>query len=137
MKLPGVLSEGMLQALPHDERKRLGRSGMTRAAARAKYAAGCEKELKRDVVNELNRRGAWIFDQPMSKKTRGRPGIPDIAGCYRGYFFAVELKAGGETLRPEQAQEAVAIRKAGGRFVLAYSLNDVIDAIESIDADDE
>jgi hypothetical protein len=64
------------------------------------------------------------------------PGIPDIIVCYRGCFLAVELKAGGETLRPEQAREAVAIRKAAGRFVLAFSLNDVIDALRGIDDDD-
>jgi hypothetical protein len=136
VKLPGVLSEGLLQALPPEERKRLGRAGMTKAEAQAKFAAGQEKELKDNVVNELNRRGAWIFDQPMSKKTRGRPGVPDIIGCYRGYFFAVELKAAGGTLRQEQAQEAVAIRKANGRFVLAYSLADVTEALQGIDADD-
>lgn len=137
MKLPGVLSEGLLQALPAAERKRLGRAGITRAEAQAKYAADREKDLKRDVVNDLNRRGAWIFDQPMSKKTRGRPGVPDIIVCYRGYFLAVELKAAGETLRADQAREAVEIRKARGRFVLAYSVNDVIEAIRGIDADDE
>ena len=137
VKLPAVLSDGLLAALPEAERKRLGRAGMTKAEAQVKYAAGREKELKHDVVNELNRRGAWIFDQPMSKKTRGRPGVPDIIGCYRGYFLSVELKSAGETLRSDQAQEAVAIRKAGGRFVLAYSLNDVLEALENIDVDDQ
>lgn len=136
MKFPTILSEGLLQALPPEERKRLGRSGMTRAEAQAKYAAGREKELKGDVVNELNRRGAWIFDQPMSKKTRGRPGVPDIIGCYRGFFFSIELKTAGETLRADQAREAVDIRKAGGRFVLAFCVSDVIEALEGIEADD-
>ena len=136
MKFPAVPSEGLLQALPAEERKRLGRAGMTKAEAQAKYAAGCEKDLKRDVVNEVYRRGGWVFDQPMSKKTRGRPGVPDIIACYRGYFIAIELKAAGGTLRPEQAQEAVAIRKASGRFVLAYTLADVIEALQGIDADD-
>jgi hypothetical protein len=37
----------------------------------------------------------------------------------------------------EQAQEAVAIRKANGRFVLAYCVNDVIEALLGIDADDK
>jgi hypothetical protein len=137
MKLPAVPSEGLLQALPPEERKRLGRAGMTRAEAQAKYAAGQEKDLKRDVVNEIYRRGGWVFEQPMSKKTRGRPGIPDLIICYRSYFLAVELKAAGGTMSQEQAQEAVGIRKASGRFVLAYSVNDVIEALLGIDADDK
>lgn len=136
MKFPAVPSEGLLQALPPEERNRLGRAGMTKAEAQEKYAAGQEKKLKGLVVNELLRRGAWIFDQPMSKKTRGRPGVPDIIGCYRGYFFAVELKVTGGTMTEDQAREAVAIRKASGRFVLAYSLADVTEAIHGIDADD-
>jgi uncharacterized protein YfiM (DUF2279 family) len=137
MKLPATLSEGLLQALPPAERKRLGRAGMTRQEAATKYAAGQEKELKKDVVNEIYRRGGWLFEQPMSKRTRGRPGVPDIIACYRGLFLAVELKAAGGTMTQEQGQEAVAIRKASGRFVLAYSLADVTAALQGIDADDQ
>jgi hypothetical protein len=136
MKLPAVPSEGLLQSLPPEERKRLGRAGMTKAEAQAKYAAGRERELKSDVIKEVRRRGGWEYDQPMSKKTRGRPGVPDLIICYRGYFLAVELKAAGGTMSQEQAQEAVAIRKAMGRFVLAYSVNDVVEALLGIDADD-
>jgi hypothetical protein len=136
MKLPAVLSEGFLQSMPAEERKRLGRAGLTQAEAQATFNRGEEKKLKDMVVNELNRRGAWIFHQAMSKRTRGRPGVPDIIGCYRGYFIAIELKAAGETLRQDQAQEAVAIRKAHGRFVLAYCVNDVTEALQGIDADD-
>jgi hypothetical protein len=137
MKLPAVPSEGLLQALPPEERKRLGRAGMTQAEAQAKYAAGREKELKSDVIKEVRRRGGWVFEQPMSKKTRGRPGVPDLIICYRGYFLAAELKATGGTMSQEQAQEAVGIRKAMGRFVLAYSVNDVVEALLGIDADDK
>ena len=136
MKLPAVLSEGFLQSLPEAERKKLGRAGMTQAEAQAIFERGEEKKLKDLVMNALNRRGAWIFDQPMNKKTRGRPGVPDIIGCYRGYFFAIELKAGGQPLRQDQAQEAVAIRKASGRFCLAYCLADVTEMLHGIDADD-
>jgi hypothetical protein len=137
MKLPAVLSQGFLKGLPEEERKRLGRAGMTQEEANATFNRGEEKILKGLVLNELNRRGAWVFDQPMCKKTRGRPGVPDIIGCYRGYFFALELKAAGEPLKREQAQEAVMIRKANGRFCLAYSLSDVIELLRGIDADDK
>lgn len=133
MKLPAVLREGFLQAMPEAERKRLGKGGMTQAQAEAVFKSGEEKKLKDLVVNELNRRGAWIFHQPMSKKTRGRPGVPDIIGCHRGRFFACELKASGESMRTEQAQEAVRIRKAGGHFVLCFCLSDLLEALHQIE----
>ena len=136
MKLPSVPSEGFLQAIQAEERKKLGKAGMTKAEAQAVYARGQEKDLKKVVLNELLRQGAWVFDQPMSKRTRGRPGVPDILGCYRGAFFAVELKASGQPLRQDQAQEAVAIRKSMGRFCLAYCLNDVTEMLLGILADD-
>lgn len=133
MKLPAVLSQGFLAGLPEAERKRLGRAGMTVEEAQETFNRGQERILKGHALNELNRRGAWIFEQPMSKKTRGRRGVPDIIGCYRGYFFAVELKASGEPLRPEQGQEAARIRKASGQFILGYCLDDIIEGLQHID----
>jgi hypothetical protein len=132
MRLPAVLSQGFLAGLPDEERKRLGKAGWTSEECRQKFVRGEEKKLKDLVVNYLNLHGAWIFDQPMSKKTRGRRGVPDIIGCYQGYFFAVELKASGEPLRPEQGQEAARIRKASGQFILAYCLDDLIEALHHI-----
>jgi hypothetical protein len=137
LKLPRVLPDSFLKALPESERKKMGKSGMTYAEAVATYNRGEEKVLKGHVLNLLNLRGAWLFDQPMSKKTRGRPGVPDIIGSYRGYFIAIELKAAGEQMTREQAEEAVRIRNANGRFALAYSVNDVIEFLDGIDADDQ
>ena len=133
MKLPTVLSEGFLQAMPEAERKRLGKAGLTQAEAQAVFQRGEEKKLKDLVLNELNRRGAWFFTQRMDKRTGGRRGCPDIIGCHKGYFLAVELKAAGQQMTTEQGQEAVRIRKAGGFFILAYCLEDVIEELQRIE----
>jgi Holliday junction resolvase len=129
MRLPAVLSEGFLRALSAEERKKLGRSGVMAREAQSKYAAGQERELKKDVLNELNRRGAWVFHQPMSKRTRGRLGVPDILCCYKGKFLALELKTGSEALTPGQVTEAVRLEKSGGKFVVCHSLKEVIKAV--------
>jgi hypothetical protein len=55
MKLPAVLPEGFLRALSLEECRKLGRSGMTSKEAQAKYIAGQEKKLQRDIATWLNR----------------------------------------------------------------------------------
>jgi hypothetical protein len=44
----------------------------------------------------------------------GRSGVPDIVGCYRGYFFAIECKAGRGKTTALQDRELRNIRNAGG-----------------------
>ena len=133
MKLPAILPEGFLQALSPLERKKLGKAGVTRAEAEQIFVAGQERVLKGHAVNECLRRGAWIFEQSMRKRTSGRRGVPDIIGCHRGHFFSIELKADGHTLRPEQAYEGNNIKKAGGLFVVAYNLRDVQAALSALE----
>jgi hypothetical protein len=114
-----------------EDRKAFGQFSM--ADAYHKYAQGEEREFKRLAVNWLKLHGAYVFDQPMSKRTRGRRGTPDLLCCYRSYFLAIELKTKGETLRPEQGSECAEIRRAMGLVVVAYTLHDVIRATNALD----
>lgn len=54
----------------------------------------------------------------------GRSGIPDIVGCYRGYFFAVECKAGGRQATALQEKEMQRIRDAGGYVFVINETNE-------------
>ena len=126
VKLPSVLPEHFLRALPPEERKRLGRSGLMARECETSFTRGEERKLKALVVNFLNLRGAWIFHQSMSRKTGGRPGVPDILCCCRGRFIGIELKVAGSKLSAEQEAEAERIRAAGGRFLVVRRLEDVI-----------
>ena len=51
----------------------------------------------------------------------GRSGVPDIVGCYRGYFFAIECKAGRGKTTALQDRELRNIRNAGG---FAFVINE-------------
>ncbi len=51
-----------------------------------------EGKVKKKVAELLKQYGAYYFFPAMG--AFGRAGIPDIVGCYRGRFFAVECKAG-------------------------------------------
>jgi len=51
-----------------------------------------EVKVKRNVVAQLNQLGAYFFYPVMGGY--GSSGVPDIVGCYKGRFFAIECKAG-------------------------------------------
>lgn len=62
----------------------------------------------------------------------GTNGIPDIICCWRGHFFAFEVKT--DTGSPTKLQEAV-IRKinaAGGKALIVRSVEDVKAALATI-----
>jgi Holliday junction resolvase len=71
-----------------------------------------EVKVKRKVVALLKEMGAYNFFPVMSGY--GRSGIPDIVGCYKGHFFAVECKAGDNKTTALQELELQKIRDAGG-----------------------
>lgn len=76
---------------------------------------------KKKVVTQLNELGAYNFFPVMGGY--GRSGIPDIIGCYRGYFFAVECKAGKNTTTALQERELQKIRDAGGIAIVVNEEN--------------
>lgn len=106
---------------------------MTREEAEAIYIAGQEREFKKHAVNLLSLRGAWIFEQPMHRRTSGKLGVPDILACYKSRFVAIELKVTGQTLRFNQAKQIFQIRKAGGYAIVAYRLRDIQEILNAID----
>lgn len=71
-----------------------------------------EGRVKASVRKLLAELGAYHFSPPANGY--GRMGIPDIIGCYRGYFFAIECKAGRGKTTALQELEIERIREAGG-----------------------
>lgn len=61
-----------------------------------------EGKVKKKVKDLLKQtEGCWFF-MPATYGF-GRSGVPDIIGCYRGHFFAIECKANGN--KPTALQE--------------------------------
>ncbi len=85
-----------------------------------------EGKVKKKVAELLKQYGAYYFFPAMG--AFGRAGIPDIVGCYRGRFFAVECKAGkGKTTAIQEAE----IKKIQSAKGYAFVINeDNMDLLE-------
>lgn len=71
-----------------------------------------EAKVKKKVVDVLKKNGAYYFFPATGGY--GRSGVPDIVGCYRGVFFAIECKAGANKPTALQEAEMRKIREANG-----------------------
>lgn len=71
-----------------------------------------EAKVKNRVKKQLDEVGAYYF-MPATGGF-GRSGVPDIVGCYKGVFFAIECKAGRGIPTALQERELSNIKKAGG-----------------------
>ena len=80
-----------------------------------------EKKVKANVAKQLKALDAYYFFPATGGY--GRSGVPDIVGCYRGYFFAIECKAGKNTTTPLQDKEIQEIIKAGGQVIVVNETN--------------
>jgi Holliday junction resolvase len=76
-----------------------------------------EKKVKTKVVSILKGFGAYYF-YPVTGGY-GASGVPDIVGCYKGKFFAIECKAGkGKTTALQEKNIAQIIAQGGVAIVV-------------------
>ena len=86
-----------------------------------------EGKVKRKVTELLKKYDAYYFFPAMG--AFGRAGVPDIVGCCRGDYFAVECKAGKGRTTALQEAEIEKIRKAGGKAFVINEQN--LDLLET------
>lgn len=55
----------------------------------------------------------------------GLPGSSDVIACIGGRFVGIEAKVGRDHQSAKQADFAAAVRRAGGIYILARSIDDV------------
>lgn len=71
-----------------------------------------EAKVKKRVVDQLKALGAYYF-YPVTGGY-GASGVPDIVGCYKGKFFAIECKAGKNKPTALQQKNIDSIAAQGG-----------------------
>ena len=91
-----------------------------------------EKKVKDAVASILKENDVYYF-YPVTSGF-GRSGIPDIIGCHRGAFIAIECKAGKNKPTALQCAEMVKIDRAGGLSIWVneetlYVVENAIDVI--------
>jgi penicillin-binding protein-related factor A (putative recombinase) len=87
-----------------------------------------EAKVKKKVVQQLKLLDAYYF-YPVTGGY-GRSGVPDIVGCYKGKFFAIECKAGTNKPTPLQALNLEQIMLTGGIALVINEEN--VDSVYSI-----
>ena len=89
-----------------------------------------EGKVKDAVKKVLKARGIWYY-MPV-QNGMGVVGIPDIIGCWNGWFIGIETKGPGKkaTVTPNQKQRLDEIQRHGG---LALVIDDVAELITILD----
>jgi len=85
-----------------------------------------EGKVKKKVKEILDALGAYYFSPQAG--IYGKSGVPDIIGCIKGRFFAIECKAGSNTTTELQKKEIGKIRDAGGIALVINETN--LDAVK-------
>jgi hypothetical protein len=123
-RLPAILSDGFLKALPLEETKRLGKAGMTAE----------EIKLQRLCMNWLLLHDIYFEWDRVDKRTSWKKGRADFRICFKGRWISAECKATGEKLSPHQSEQAARLRRSGGIFLVVFSLEELIKALGEIDS---
>lgn len=91
--------------------------------AEAAVAAGIDRLLKARGAYAVNVTGTGV----------GRNGIADRLVCFHGAFLAIEIKGSSGRATKLQEYELERVRAAGGRAIVARSVNDVRALLDHIE----
>jgi len=84
-----------------------------------------EQRLQSQIIKYIIARGGYT----VKVITATKAGVPDIVCCVEGCFYGIEVKVGYNKPSALQKANLLAIDMAGGKGILAYSLEDVILAL--------
>ena len=89
-----------------------------------------EAKVKKVVTKQLKELGAYYFYPATGGY--GKSGVPDIVGCYKGFFFGFECKAGKNTATPLQKKNLAEINAADGLDLIVNeeNMHDVSELLE-------
>ncbi|MEK6881206.1 MAG: hypothetical protein AABY22_16415 [Nanoarchaeota archaeon] len=100
-----------------------------------------EKEIQRLVLDYLtikkffhwrNNSGAMVSEYKGKKRffRFGETGSPDIFALIKGTLYGIEIKSIKGKQNENQQEYEQRFKKAGGTYILAYSLEDVINKLK-------
>lgn len=93
-------------------------------------SAPLEQRAQRKILTYLENSGAFCF----KTITCNKRGIPDITAVYKGVPIFIEVKRDKYHKPTELQQYQMArITEAGGRAIIAFSIDPIVDLLREID----
>jgi hypothetical protein len=90
-----------------------------------------ELSIQTSILTALRKRGGtWV---KLRDSACGVSHFPDIIGCFRGKFVAIEIKIPGEKPRPGQLAFLKLIEQSGGISGWATSTKEALKILEEIE----
>lgn len=78
----------------------------------------------------INTQGQWNESLQKWTKSNTRKGTADIHACYQGKHYSIEIKIGHDRMSTEQIVTEHDVMKAGGIYICARSLQNVMSIIQ-------
>jgi hypothetical protein len=124
--LPNQIPNHVRRLMPREERAK-DHALLTSEEVQSNIDARSERELQALIENWFRIQDPPIpaFRQRMDKKSNMPIGTPDFLVCYRGVFYALEVKVGSNHPTPEQTRCLQSIEAQGGIAAVVRSLNDL------------
>jgi len=97
-----ILPEHVLKCVSPEDRKRMGKAGLTAEDAKEKGLARAERDLQGEIVQYLNLRGIQVLWHRTDKKSHATVGWPDLTFCKDGVPWGIEVKTDAGRVRPAQ-----------------------------------
>lgn len=98
----GPLPDNILRRMPKEDRRPLGKAGVTTQEANEKAVARSEKKLQENVAALLRQRNITFNVSRMDKRKTDKVGWPDFTFAVRGRAAAFEVKRPGKEPTKEQ-----------------------------------
>ena len=95
-------------------------------------ANASEAVVQRKLVAELNNSFPAIYVRKIHQSQFSHNGIPDLVGCLRGEWFAIEVKTDKGKPTKLQERELRFIKEAGGIALVCYGMKDIPRMIEEL-----
>lgn len=93
-------------------------------------SAPLEQRVQRKILTYLENSGAFCF----KTITCNKRGVPDITAVYKGVPIFIEVKRDKyHKLTELQQYQMAKITEAGGRAIVAFSIDPVLDLLHEID----
>lgn len=130
---PALIPDRILKLMPQEERKRLGKAGLTVEEHQERTKAKTEKQLQYNIASLLRQRNLIFNVSRMDRETTGTVGWPDFTFCLNGRMVCIECKLPGEKPTPEQVNCMAALASQGAFVRVVHSEAEFLKALAEVE----